>query len=340
MSHNIYYNKTTEKHSFVTVREKAWHNLGTVVSDRMTSEECIKEAGLDFHVEKGECYVKYNNLINDKKGEIIPNKKVTYRTDTGESFGIVSDDYEILQNIEAFNFFDNVVKGKRAIFETAGALKSGEIVFITAKLPKNLIVKNVDTINQYLLFTSTHDGTGSILCKFTPIRVVCNNTLNAALKEKSNVIFRIKHTKNLRDKLAIGEKIIGISEKVSLATTDLLNKIVNIKLTEKETTNIVCTTFLTPLEMSNLMKSGNSYKTFEDISTNKKNVIDNVLNNITSGIGQDMNICKGTAYGVYNGITGYFQNVRNYKDEEHRFESINKKLGLTHGVLERLLEYS
>lgn len=96
-------------------------------------------------------------------------------------------DYQIVQNADAFAFFDAIVGGEDGIlYETAGALGNGERIFITAKRPDYICVGNGDDITEkYIFLTTSHNGTGSITAAFTPVRIVCQNTLNAALGNMS-----------------------------------------------------------------------------------------------------------------------------------------------------------
>lgn len=113
-----------------------------------------------------------------------------FRTDTEQVLGDkVGIDYQVVQNTEVFSFFNGIVGNATDIkYETAGCLYDGQIVFVTAKLPEFIRVGRDDLIEQYLMLTSSHDGTGSITITFTPVRVVCCNTLNAALKNNTNCI--------------------------------------------------------------------------------------------------------------------------------------------------------
>ena len=144
MAHNLNYNEQTGKHSFFSVKEKAWHNLGQIISDYPTSAEAIKHAGLDYTVEKRNLFT-YGDDTDPEKDDNdvvmewrvdVPNFYATVRTDTEQVLGVVGNDYEIVQNVNAFDFFDSIVGGKDGIlYETAGALGKGERIFITAKLP-------------------------------------------------------------------------------------------------------------------------------------------------------------------------------------------------------------
>src|ERR1700744_5752634 len=201
MAHNLNYNNDNNEYSFFSVKERAWHGLGKIVEQYPTSAEAIKFAGLDYRVEKRPLFTyDTENHTGDPETDIlipeikVPNYFATSRTDTEQVLGVVGKDYEIVQNVNAFEFFDAIVGGGDGIlYETAGALGNGERIFITAKLPDYIKVGRNDLIAQYLFLTTSHDGYGSITAAFTPVRVVCENTLNAALRNHSNSI-KIRHT--------------------------------------------------------------------------------------------------------------------------------------------------
>jgi phage/plasmid-like protein (TIGR03299 family) len=182
MAHNINYNEQTGKHSFFSVKEKAWHNLGQIISDYPTSAEAIKHAGLNYRVEKRPLFTyDTENFTGDSDTDImipeieVPDFYATVRTDTDEVLGVVGNDYEVVQNVNAFDFFDAIVGGKDGIlYETAGALGKGQRIFITAKLPNYIRIGRDGLIEQYLFLTTSHDGYGSITAAFTPVRICCD----------------------------------------------------------------------------------------------------------------------------------------------------------------------
>lgn len=182
MAHQINYNQQTGKHSFFSVKEKAWHSLGQIVEACPSSSEAMKYAGLDYTVEKRFLFTLSNEYqsvqLNSVHAEIkVPDFYATLRTDTEQVLGVVGKDYHVVQNIHAFEFFDSIVGGKEGIrYETAGALGNGERIFITAKLPEYIRVGKDDLIEQYLFLTTSHDGYGSITAAFTPIRICCQNS--------------------------------------------------------------------------------------------------------------------------------------------------------------------
>lgn len=231
MAHNLNFNSNTGKYSFFSVQQKAWHGLGQIVEDYPTSEEAIKFAGLDYEVIKAPLFTQGRGMAIRDGGEIVPNNIVipnnfaTLRTDTNTALGVVGNDYHIIQNKEAFSFFDSIVDGSGQIrYETAGALGNGERIFITAKLPEPIRVGNGDDITEkYLFFTTSHDGSGSTTVAFTPIRIVCQNTLNASLRNMSNVV-RIKHTSGAKQRLDDAHKVMGLANRLSDEMEGIFNQ--------------------------------------------------------------------------------------------------------------------
>lgn len=144
------------------------------------------------------------------------------RTDTDTVLGVVGKDYHIVQNRDAFSFFDSIVGGDGILYETAGALGNSERIFITAKLPDYIRVGKDDLIEKYLFLTTSHDGSGSITAAFTPIRIVCANTLNAAMQSKTNTV-RIRHTSNAKDRLEQAHKVMGISDQLGANLEEVFN---------------------------------------------------------------------------------------------------------------------
>lgn len=336
MGHNLNFNKAKGRHSMVSVKEIPWHGLGKIVNNRLTSKECIEEALLDYEVEKGKAFVKYNEPIGDKRGLIIPDKYCTYRTDTGDVFDVVGSTYEVIQNREAFSFFDSIVGERRAIYETAGALGKGETIFITAKFPEHMLIGGKDVIDQYLLLTMSHDGSGSIVAKFTPIRVVCNNTLSFALS-RGKSLFKIRHSSQSRDKLQEASKLLAVTYKVSKETQEIYNHLTKINITDEVAEQYILDLMLTKEERAELIKQDVAWHSSTDaLSTRKKNVLAEIFNYREVGAGQDMEICKGTAYGIYNTINGYLQNGKKYTNDEAKFKSITggSDYNLNHKALE------
>ena len=228
MSANI--NEQNGVSSLMTVGP-AWHGLGQVVKEAQTSEEAIKLAHLDYEVAKAPHVIAYEKDGEMHGIETINNYGI-YRIDTMKPLTnngkAVTAEYEIVQNVKAFEFIDNIIQSKQAVFETAGALGFGETVFVTAKLPEGIIIGEDDPIDQYLLIVMNHDGTSSIKVKYTPIRVVCENTLSAALYGKALYTFR--HSSKVLDKMKAAEEVIKAANNRKEELSEILNKMANTKI--------------------------------------------------------------------------------------------------------------
>ncbi|GAB2977428.1 DUF932 domain-containing protein [Mucilaginibacter puniceus] len=323
MAHQINFNQKTGKDSFMSVKEKAWHNLGQVIDRYPTSSEAIQHAGLDYIVEKRPLFTyDTNNHVwgnPDAMPEIeVPNFFATVRADTEQVLGVVGNDYEVVQNRDAFSFFDAIVGGGEGIlYETAGALGNGERVFITAKLPDYIKVGRKDMIEQYLFLTTSHDGLGSITAAFTPIRIVCNNTLNAAMQSNSNAI-KIRHTASAGERLKQAHTLMGISHVLAGEMEGLFNQWAKARITDTEVKKLIQIAMAPNKEVLTNLSEGKT----ELLSTHYTNIVDHVYEYALASPTQQLETTAGTVFGAYNAVTGYFQNVRNFKSDEAKFKSI------------------
>lgn len=326
MAHNLNFNNRTGKYSFFSVQEKAWHNLGQIVEDYPTSAEAIGHAGLDYEVIKSPLYTKGSGIIETAQGiEIadtqlhVPNYFANIRNDNNAVLGVVGKDYQIVQNREAFSFFDSIVGGGDGIlYETAGALGGGERIFITAKLPDYIRIGNGDDIvEKYIFLTTSHDGSGSITAAFTPIRIVCQNTLNASLRNMSNVV-RIRHTSGAKQRLDDAHKVMRLANKFSTELEGIFNEWAKVKVNDQEVKKLIQLALCPNKETLQNLQKGNE----DEISTVFKNTVEDAFSYAMMSDTQQMDTTKGTLFGAYNAVTGYYQNVRTYKDDEAKLQSI------------------
>ncbi len=329
--HNLNYNEQTQQHSFFSVKEKAWHGLGQIIADYPTSAEALRFAGLDYTIDKRPLFTfDTENHNGDPEADIIipeievPGYFATVRSDTDAVLGVVGKNYEIVQNVDAFSFFDSIVGGKDGIlYETAGALGIGERVFITAKLPDYIRVGRNDCIEKYLFLTTSHDGTGSIQIAFTPVRIVCQNTLNAALRNQMNGI-KIRHTASAGDKLKEAYKMLGITNQLSVELEAIYNRWSRVRVSDPELKRLIQIAMAPNKETLENLWIGKE----DALSSNFTNVVSSVFDYAMTSPTQQEGTTKGTLFGAYNAVTGYFQNVRNFRDSESKFKSIMYGTGL------------
>jgi phage/plasmid-like protein (TIGR03299 family) len=203
------------------------------------------------------------------------------------------------------------------MYETAGALGNGERIFITAKLPDYIKISDDDLIEKYLFLTTSHDGFGSITAAFTPVRIVCNNTLNAAFRNCSNAI-KIRHTQNAKERLEEAHKVMGISNKFSDYLQTAFNHWAKVRITDKQIQKLIQLAMVPNKEVLQNIQSNQ----LNELSTCFKNICDSVYEYAITSPSQQTETTKGTVFGAYNAITGYFQNVRTYKNDEAKIKSL------------------
>ncbi|GAA0537018.1 DUF932 domain-containing protein [Chitinophaga japonensis] len=328
MSHNLFFDNDTNKHSFFSTKEKAWHGLGTVVSEYPTAQQAIRYAGLDFHVSKQRLFVR--NERSDLDGLlagtgivspelVVPDYYATVRTDKNIPLGVVGKNYEVVQNADAFAFLDSLVSNSADIrYETAGALGRGERIFITVRLPDYIrIGGSDDVIERYLFITTSHDGSGSILIGFTPVRIVCANTLNAALHNCSNVK-RIRHTAKAKDRLQQAAQVLHLTRRATAETAGLFNRMAVTPIMDRHVRRLIEMAMAPSKEVLTKVIEGK----YSDLSTHFKNTCEEVVAYAMGNETQQLETTKGTLFGAYNAVTGYYQNVKSYKTAEKKIGSI------------------
>lgn len=297
------------------------------VEECKTAADVMSAAGLDWQVSKCELVAKMPIHINKPKNEGFifgsnnyvdcPNAYATYRTDYNIPLGIVKERYTPVQNIDAFAFFDGAIGKDKAIWQTAGFFGNGERIFVSAKLPKNILVDG-DPVENYLVFTTSHDGSSGVKILFTPIRVICQNTLNAAIRTSSNFV-SFRHTKSVHQKIDVAAEILDICDNQIQFLNEQYNFMKKIQMNDNQAQEIFANVILTEDEQFRIKQTGHTigqivtrdWRAIQDsqISMKKVNTIAEMNNYYFSGVGQREIL--GTAWGVYGAITGYYSNVDN-----------------------------
>ena len=205
------------------VREKPWHGLGTEVKEAPNSEDALIWAGLDWQVEQKSVFAG--------DGTLIPGYKVNIRDRDGAPLGIVTDRYKVVQNEDAFQFTDDLL-GEGVTYETAGALQGGRKVWLLARMPHRYIIAG-DEIAPYLVVMNSHDGSSGIKVAMTPIRVVCQNTLNLALNSAKRT-WTTKHTENVMSRVYEARETLELAEAYMGELGRGIDALSKIKLTDKQ----------------------------------------------------------------------------------------------------------
>lgn len=282
--------------SFASRRFPAWHALGTVFQEDVTTEEMLRLAHLD------NWNVRLEDIILPGRSSV--NYFATVRTnpfDQGNDvLGVVKERYRPYQNESLFDFGDAILDGGR--WETAGSIKEGRVVFGSLALDHDVVIDPSgvsDKINSYLLVSTSHDGSLSIQATVTPVRVVCANTLAVALSGAKQA-YKFRHTATAEGRIAAAREALGVAHKFMDALEVEAQALYQTAITDQKFFDIVQAAYPKPEQ---------DVKGSETKWQNKVNTLFDIYQSDTvsgAGIG-------GTAWGAYNTLTerlDWFRNPR------------------------------
>jgi len=290
--------------------QPAWHRLGKVIDAATTSVEAITLAGLDWHVDQWPIHA--TDPIN---GQIVPvdDQVANVRTDTGAVLGIVGREYRVFNNRDAFNFMDSLIGDKLAMFETAGSLKGGRRVWMLARIPSEYRAGRDDIIKPYVLLVNSHDGTMALRMIPTAIRVVCQNTLNLALRSAGREGLAIRHYASLEQRVAEARQKLGIITARFDAFDAELHAMLEGELTGKQVTRY----------FEGLVPPANTDRQRK----NRREVIDTLQGNFENERNTLAGM-RGTPWAAYNAVSEWADHQRKFRGvddrarEESRLDSI------------------
>ena len=221
--------------SMFYTREKPWHGLGIMVAEAPNSKDALRLAGLNWKVLQEPVYTENKELIQGYKANV--------RNSDRKVLGVVTDRYKVIQNEEAFAFTDALL-GEGVRYETAGSLQEGRRVWMLARLPRDFIIGG-ERISPYMVFSNTHDGSGAVKTALTPIRVVCNNTLNLALRTAKRSWSMI-HTGDISGKIEEAKNTLLLADEYMTALGQEFENLRKIKLSERQVQDYI--KLLLPME--------------------------------------------------------------------------------------------
>lgn len=326
MAHNL--NETARGVAFAFVEKHGhpWHRLGTPVPELMTTKEAIVHGKLDYIVEKqpliafpasskelekirkGAQKAKTQPYI-ERKGILVPANYATVRTDTDDVLGIVGASYHVVQNVEVFKFFDNAIEDGAALIDTVGALGKGEVIFAVAKIPEEVEITDGDPIEHYLVLTNSHDGSRAIQAFFTAIRVVCQNTLMAAMRGAKNVV-SLKHTSGVEANLAMAHRLLDTSKNYWSHVREAYAWMARRQMKTADANKFLATMF--PAKVTEKVTGkGKRQKveTVEEVVTRTQGRRETVLN-LFEGFQKGADKLGRTRWAMYNAFTQYIDHER------------------------------
>jgi phage/plasmid-like protein (TIGR03299 family) len=275
--------------AFASLREPAWHGLGTVFNEEVSTAEMLKLAHLDnwnvrledvaipagFESDKSYSFVTRTNPFDKTKNDVL---------------GVVGERYVPLQNEDLFDFGDLMLDGGGR-WETAGSIKGGRQVFGSLALERQTVLDPngvSDKVNTYLLINTSHDGSVAIQASITPVRVVCANTLNLALKGKAKQSFKIRHTQTASGKVAQAREALGLANKYMDEFDKMAQAMIETEITKSQFDAIVALAYPAPeKDAKGSMKKHND----------KIDLINSIY------VGEFNNTIAGTKWGAFNALT-------------------------------------
>ena len=274
-----------------------WHGLGVKLDNPATAAEAIAAAGLDWNVIKKPVYVR-----NIHGGfEEVAGKAAIVREDTQEVFSIMGDGYEPLQNWDGNGtLLDGVVGMGEAIYHTAGSLFGGRKVFLLVKLPEDIEVIPGDVVQPYILLSNSHDGSQAVRMQVTPIRVVCANTLSAALRGGGG--FYAKHTKNVMQRATEAREVLGLAHAYYEMFARQVDQLVNTRMTVIEVQDYLQQVYRFQADKTYADQDHRIVKSYETTL--------DLLNHPTNTIGG----IQGTRWAAYNAVSYYVDHERPVKN--------------------------
>lgn len=296
-----------EVDSMIWVGDRPWHGLGLELSNSPSVDDAIRLAGLDWNVRVDPLYMK------NRYDEYVPAPaKVTIRESDERLLGVVKPGYTVLQNKEAFDWIRPFVENNQVKLEVAGSLRHGRRIFILARLMIDPIdVAKGDAVTCYLLLANGHDGTMAAWVALTPIRVVCANTLAAALDSDGSKLMRVVHGRQVVENLALVRDTIDLARRDFVASAELYAELAKRQIGTKELRSYVKKVFY---PMADTRKRADT-KSFELNAADA--MFDRVLPLFEHGRGNDIQSIRHSWWAAYNAINehlayerGRSQNVR------------------------------
>jgi len=295
--------------AFASLRQPAWHGLGTVFTDEVNTNEMLKLAHLnDWNVRLED--VETPEGFNSDKNYSFVTRTNPFDRSTNDILGVVGERYVPLQNEDLFSFGDNLLDGGGR-WETAGSIKGGRVVFGSIALTDSITLdpKGIaDKIDNYLLINTSHDGSIAIQASITPVRVVCANTLNLALssfKGKKDVkqTFKIRHTQTAEGKIAVAREALGLAHKYIDEFSTIANEMIQTEITKAQFDKIVELAYPAPTK-----DAKGSQKKYDS----KIDLLQGIY------VGDYNNTISGTAWGAFNALTerlDWYRNSRGGNNE-------------------------
>jgi phage/plasmid-like protein (TIGR03299 family) len=294
-----------EVENMLYVGNVPWHGLGTKLEVPPTIEEAIVAAGLDWQVDR-------KPLVIQGSDQLVP-AYATVRSTDNSVLGVVGNTYRVLQNIDAFKWFQPYIDSGEVEIHTAGSLRNGKHVWVLAQIKHEGKIEIVDgdEICQFALLSNSHDGTSAIRAGLTATRVVCANTLAAAQNSKASKLIRVRHSERSNIALAKVRESLDLARREFRATTDGMRRMAQLGVSIEDLKSYVKEVFEPKVTLET---EGMTNGTLERLC-------DKITPLFEGGRGMDLPGVKGTMWGAYNSVTEFLTWERG-RSADTRLESL------------------
>jgi phage/plasmid-like protein (TIGR03299 family) len=268
------------------VGQVPWHGLGTALeeADLYDWQSAARKAGLDWEAERVP-------LLTADKQERVARYAVRRKSD-GRILGTVGPKYTLLQNKDAFGWFTPFLEAREAALHTAGSLAEGARIWVLAKLNRDpLVIAEGDEVEKYLLLSHSHDGSLAVRAGFTPVRIVCQNTLSMAHGSDASKLIRIKHSKSVHENLENIREVMNLANQEFEATAEQYRLLARKDVSQADLRKYVRKVF--------------KIEDDKEVGSRMKNILDEIVGLAEAGVGNGLPSVRGTYWSAYNGVTEY-----------------------------------
>lgn len=289
-------------------RNLPWNQLGVDVTGTTTVEEALTASDLNWDV--------VSNPIYNGLGEVISGYSANTRSSDGEVLGIVGTRYQIVQNIDAFDFTNSLV-AQGVEFIRAGVFHRGRAVWLLAKLPRTEILN--DDFDPYVVFINSHDGTGAIRVAMTPIRIACSNALNFALRSASRS-WSTRHMGNISQKLLEAKHTLGLANDYMIGLNNEANRLVAKPFNQSQFEAVFDKIF--PIDQT------------KDSERKIRNIVDIKEGMFKALQADDLSNFRNTAWGSLNAVTDFVDHSTPARITASYDESRWNKITMGHQIVD------
>lgn len=334
--------------SISTPAAPAWAQFGKVYDTPVSINDVFDDAesGLNYEVTEQPLMRVPKEIIEAiKKGDpfewtpnlhnIVESHKATVYGADGHTLGVVGKNYGIVQNRAAMEFINFIEEcsGTAPEIVSAGYLGHGEKMFVTARLGEDSYIEGNDAYTTYVVFTNTHDGTGSLCAMITPIRVICQNTLNMALNSRESGKLVYHHTSRVNERIdlqiaANRQRAAEVFSAYGKFKTDFIAQMINLKgqmILKGDVAEFAAKMTLNDAQYKLWTLADRNVDRVDEISTRTKNSMNALITAIESGIGQNQH--RGSKLWLLNGLTTYLHNERKWSSAQTEYQSLMEGQG-------------